>query len=158
MVNILRGSDIVELGIQIEINGRDFYNEAGRKIKDKRSKEIFKYLADEEEKHIATFMNILYRIKTYEPLESFPDDYFAYMNALASEYVFTQKNKGGEIAKNITSDKEAVELGVGFEKESVSFYEGMLKAVSDEDKKLVNELIEQEKDHLNKLLELKKNI
>ncbi len=33
MGNIFAGSEIVELGIQIEKNGRDFYNTLAKKIK-----------------------------------------------------------------------------------------------------------------------------
>lgn len=70
------------------------------------------------------------------------------MNALAGEYVFTQKDKGAEIAKKIKSDNQAVDMGIGFEKDSIVFYEGMKKAVPDYDLKVVNELIAQEQNHL----------
>jgi len=155
---IFAGSEIVELGIQIEKNGRDFYNTLIRQSKGKDTKEIFKYLAGEEEKHIATFRRILDKLEKYEPPESYPGEYFAYMNALASDYVFTQKDKGKEIAKNITSDKEAVDTGIGFEKDSILFYEGMRKVVPEYDHKVLDEMITQEQDHLRQLSDLKKGL
>ncbi len=155
---IFAGSEIVELGIQIEKNGRDFYNTLIRQSKGKDAKEIFKYLAGEEEKHIATFQRILDRLEKYEPPESYPGEYFAYMNALASDYVFTQKDKGKEIANNITSDEEAVEGGIGFEKDSILFYEGMRKVVPEYDHKVLDEMITQEQDHLRQLSDLKKGL
>jgi len=158
MANIFRGSEIVELGIQIEKNGRDFYNGLVKKTKNRKAKEKFKYLAGEEEKHIAIFQNLLDSVEKYEPPESYPGEYFAYMNALASDYVFTRKNKGGEIAKSIRTDKEAIELGIGFEKDSILFYEGMKKVVPEYDQKIVDELVAQEKDHLRQLSDLKKNL
>ena len=158
MANIFSGSEIVELGIQIEKNGRDFYDTLVRQSRNKKAKEIFKYLAGEEEKHIATFRRILDKLEKYEPPESYPGEYFAYMNALASDYVFTQKNKGEEIAKNITSDKEAVDSGIGFEKDSILFYQGMRKVVPEYDHKVIDELIAQEQKHLRQLSNLKKNL
>ena len=121
MSNIFAGSEIVEIGIQIEKNGRDFYNTLVGQSKNQKAKDIFKYLADEEEKHITAFQKILDSVHKYEPAESYPEEYFTYMNALAREHVFTQENKGGEIAKNIKSDKEAIESGIGFEKDSIIF-------------------------------------
>ncbi len=158
MGSIFAGSEIVELGIQIEKNGRDFYNTLIRRSKGKDAEEIFKYLAGEEEKHIATFRRILDNLEKYEPPESYPGEYFAYMNALASDYVFTQKDKGKEIANNITSDEEAVEEGIGFEKDSILFYEGMKKVIPEYDHKVLDEMITQEQDHLRQLSDLKKGL
>lgn len=158
MVNIFAGSEIVELGIQIEKNGRDFYNALVEQFKNQKAKETFKYLAGEEEKHIAVFQNILDSVHKYEPPESYPGEYFAYMNALARDYVFTQKDKGREIAKNVKGDKEAISLGIGFEKDSIIFYVGMKKVVPEYDHKIVDKLITQEQDHLRQMSELKENL
>ncbi len=158
MVNIFAGSEIVELGIQIEKNGRDFYNALVEQLKNQKAKETFKYLAGEEEKHITVFQNILDSVHKYEPPETYPGEYFAYMNALARDYVFTQKDKGREIAKNIKGDREAINLGIGFEKDSIIFYVGMKKVVPEYDHKIVDKLIAQEQDHLRQLSELKESL
>lgn len=158
MGNIFAGSEIVEIGIQIEKNGRDFYNILTEQSKNVKAKDLFKYLAGEEEKHIKVFREILEGVEKYEPPESYPGEYFAYMNALASEYVFTEKDKGKEIAQKIRTDREAVDLGIGFEKDSIVFYEGMKKVVPEYDQKVVDELIAQEQSHLRQLSELKKNL
>jgi len=158
MGNIFAASEVVELGIQIEKNGRDFYNTLVKQSKNQKAQDIFKYLAGEEEKHIAVFQKILSSLENYQPAEAYPGEYFAYMSALAGEYVFTQINKGEEIAKGIKNDKEAVEKGIGFEKDSIIFYEGMKKVVPDYDQKVVDELIAQEQKHLRQLAELKKKI
>lgn len=158
MGNIFAGSEIVEIGIQIEKNGRDFYNTLVRQSKNPAASGIFKYLAGEEEKHIAIFQNILSKTDKYEPQGLDADQYFAYMNALASEYVFTRKDKGEEIARKIKSDREAVDVGIGFEKDSIIFYEGMKKTVPGYDLKPVDELIAQEQNHLTQLIDLKSRV
>lgn len=158
MGNIFAGSEIVEIGIQIEKNGRDFYNTLEKKSKNQKASQIFKYLAGEEEKHIVVFQKILDSIGKNEPPELYPDEYFAYMNALASEHVFTKEDKGEEIAKTVKSDMEAVNMGIGFEKDSIIFYEGMKKAVPAYDLALVDELIMQEQGHLRILFDLKESL
>lgn len=158
MGNIFAGSEIVELGIQIEINGRDFYNTLAGKSKNQKAADVFKYLTAEEEKHIKVFQDILSKTEKYEPSGLGADEYFAYMNALASEYVFTRKDKGTEIAKTIKSDLEAVNMGIGFEKDSIIFYEGMKKTVPQYDIKIIDELIKQEQGHLRQLSDLKASL
>ncbi|MFC1666501.1 ferritin family protein [Candidatus Omnitrophota bacterium] len=158
MGNIFSGSEVVEIGIQIEKNGRDFYNVLSAQSKNEKAKDIFKHLASEEERHIASFQKVLDSVKKYEPQEAFPGEYFAYMNSLASEHVFTKKDKGIEMAKGAKSDKEAIELGIGFEKDSIVFYEGMKKVAPEHELKVIGGLIAQEQEHLKKLSELKNTL
>ncbi|MFH1201599.1 MAG: ferritin family protein [Candidatus Omnitrophota bacterium] len=158
MANIFSGSEIVELGIQIEKNGRDFYNTIAGQTRDPRIKKVFVFLKGEEEKHIIVFQEMLESVGRYEPPESYPGEYLAYMSALAVEYVFTQENKGNEIAQKIKGDKEAVDIGIKFEKDSVVFYEGMKKVVPISDHKAIDNLVAQEQSHLKQLLDLRASI
>lgn len=158
MGNIFAASEVVEIGIQIEKNGRDFYSVLAAETKSPKARDMFKYLAGEEEKHIAVFQNILDKTDKYEPQGLDADQYFAYMNALASESVFTQKDKGKEIAKKVKNDQEAIEIGIGAEKDSIVFYEGMKKAVPGYDQGVIDEVIAQEQDHLKQLLDFKASL
>lgn len=158
MGNIFAGSEVVEIGIQIEKNGRDFYTTLTKQSKNPKAAEVFKYLAGEEEKHIKAFQGILDKTEKYEPLGLDADEYYAYMNSLASDYVFTQKNKGEEIAKTTKTDKEAIDMGIKFEKDSIVFYVGIKRVVPEYDRKIVEELVNQEQSHLKQLLELRKKI
>jgi rubrerythrin len=158
MGEFFAGSEIIEIGIQIERNGRDFYNTLARKFGDMKVQEIFKFLSGEEEKHIKAFQGILEKTNKHKEQGLVSDDYFSYMNSLASGYVFTKENTGEDIARSIKSEMDAVEKAVGFEKESITFYEGIKKIVPDEDKRIIDSLIEQENSHLSQLTELKSQI
>lgn len=155
MGNIFSAPEVVEMGIQIEKNGRDFYSGAIALIKSDKPKDIFTYLAGEEEKHIMTFEAMLSDVKKYEPSEAYPGEYFAYLKALAKGYVFTKEGKGKEIAKNVKSQNDAIELGIGFEKDSILFYQGMKQIVLEDEHEVIQKLIEQEQKHLLKLYELR---
>ena len=156
MGNVFSAGEIVEMGIQIEKNGRDFYNGVAEKSTQDRTAKIFKFLAREEEKHITAFQNILEKVEKYEPPESYSGEYFAYMNALAGEHIFTQKDKGKQESAKILDDKQAIDLGIKFEQDSIVFYEGMKKVVPEYGQKIIDELIGQEQSHLKQLLDLKK--
>jgi rubrerythrin len=158
MANIFSSSEIVEIGIQIERNGRDFYNSLFDKSDNDKAKEIYKYLAGEEEKHISVFRDILDTVQKYEPAESYPGEYFSYINALADDYVFTKKNKGKEIAEKITNQNEAIDMGIKVEKDSILFYKSMKKVVPESQYGAIDDLIVQEEDHLKQLTDLKQTL
>jgi len=158
MGDIFSGSEIVEIGIEIEKNGRDFYNTLAGNIRDIKIQEVFKFLAGEEEKHIKVFQGILEKASQLKGEVIVSDDYFSYMNALASEQVFTKENTGSMAAHAIKTEKEALEKAVNFERESIIFYEGIKKIVAENDTKIVGFLIEQENMHLRQLTELQRGI
>jgi rubrerythrin len=158
MGDIFAGSEVVELGIQIEKNGRDFYNALVEKLEHPQIRDIFRFLAKEEERHITVFQGILAKLEGYHPAEAYPGEYFAYLEALASEHIFTKQGQGMLVAKQVTNERDAVERGIGFEQDSIVFYQGMKKVVPDFDQKVVEELIVQEENHLRKLLDLKRQV
>ena len=158
MADKYAATEIVELGVQIEKNGYQFYTILTKSAANDQAAEIFRFLAGEEEKHIATFREILNTVKRYEPQELYPDEYFAYLHELASEHVFTQVDKGAEIAKTITDDNEAIEVALKFENDSIRFFEAMKKVVLKDEHKLINQLIKQEKEHIEKLNLIKSSV
>ncbi|MFC1620825.1 ferritin family protein [Candidatus Omnitrophota bacterium] len=155
MGNLFSGPEVVEIGIQIEKNGKAFYDGVAKIAKSQKTKEIFGFLGGEEEKHIERFEGLLAQVKKYEPSEAYPGEYFAYLRALSEGYVFTKANKGAEIAKGITSEKDAIDAGIGFEKDSILFYHEMQKFVLGGEQKIIDKLLEEEQAHLRKLTELK---
>jgi len=156
MGNIFVGGEIVEIGIQIENNGRDFYNTLVKQSKDPKAQEVFRFLAGEEEKHIKVFLGILESTQKFAPQGLDAEDYLRYMKVLAKESIFTQKDRGEEIAQNTKSDKEAVGVAIRFEEDSIVFYVGMKKIVPEYDHKVIEALIMQEENHLKQLLDMKK--
>jgi len=151
MGDIFSGSEIVEMAVQIEKNGRDFYNKVSASSNNKDVKKIFEHLSMQEERHIKIFEDMLSAVKKYEPAEAYTDEYFGYMKALADEHIFTKEKKGDEIAKTVKDDAQAIELGIGFEKDSILFYHEMKSFVPESEHNIINGLIKEEQMHLKKL-------
>ncbi|MBN1354224.1 MAG: ferritin family protein [Candidatus Omnitrophica bacterium] len=150
--------EVIELAIQIEVNGKDFYEALATKSKNSKTKKIFSYLSEQEKEHIEKFTAILGSIASYEPKEAYPEEYFSYMNYLAGDKIFTQKGKGKELAQKVEDEKEAIEMGIEAEKYSITFYEAMKRLVPENDKKKVEIIMGEEKDHLKQLEELKEGL
>ena len=155
MGNIFKGGEIVKIGIQIEKNGYDFYNILAGSTKNFHAQGTFKYLAGEEKKHIASFEKLLDSVESYEPTETYLGEYQQYVKALAEEYIFTKANKGKETAGTASNEVDAIDMGINFEKDSILFYDEMKKFVPSSEHKAIDELINQEKQHLAKLSSLR---
>jgi len=158
MPNFFSPSEIVQMGVEIEKNGRDFYNAVAGLSKSAGAKKIFEFLAGEEDKHIKVFEDILSTVEKYEPPEAYTEEYFSYLRALSESHVFTKKNQGTEIGSKVKTDKEAINLAIGFEKDSILFYYEMKKLVLADSHKAIDRLVAQEQEHLKKLTELSQNI
>jgi len=151
----LSASEIVELGVQIEINGKDFYTALAEKATKPELKEVYVYLAGQETKHITVFENLLKTVESYQPAEAYPAEYFSYLNALASGHIFTEKNTGEKTANNIKTEAEALDLAIKLEKESITFYQAMIRIVPDTEHELIQSLANEEKSHLKQLMDFR---
>ena len=158
MGNIFSASEVIEMGIEIEKNGRDFYNGVAQVSNNPQAVKIFRYLAGEEEKHIDRFKYILREVKNYEPAEAYPDEYFAYLKVLSGGYIFTKEKTGSKIAETIKTDSDAIEMGIGFEKDSILFYHEIKRVVLEDEEKIIDKLIGEEQSHLIKLTELREQL
>jgi rubrerythrin len=158
MENQYSGVEVVEMGVVIEQNGRDFYNALSERSENKAAQLAFEYLAQEEEKHIRYFENILNQVQKSLDTEGSDSELYSYLTALASEHVFSEKNTGQEMARKVDNATDAINMGIRFEKESIQLFEKMREIVPDESKPIVQTLIEEEERHLQKLLDLKETV
>lgn len=158
MPRLFKGSEIVGLGVQIEKNGAAFYNAVAAKAKEEKAQKIFQFLEGEEKKHIQSFQKLSDTLEAYEPAESYPGEYHAYVRSLADGYVFAKSGTGAREATLANTDEEALTAALDFEKESILLYTEMKNFVSEHDGKVVDELLRQEKEHIRQLSEVKQSL
>lgn len=150
------GKEVLDMALRIEENGLRYYTDAGTASKSKDLKELFLALASEEGQHIKVFTDFK-KLLTDEPEASFDDEAeeaSQYLKAIADTEVFTNPHKGSDLAKKVKNEKDAVSLAIDMEKDSLLFYYELQKMIREKDKKIVENLIEQEKSHVRKLTEL----
>ena len=155
---VFSGKEVLEIAIQIEKNGYTFYSQAAKKVTDKTARELIEWLAQEEKSHIGRFEDILSSFNP-EELDMSPaefEEYSLYLKALADARVFTTELKAEEAAREVKSGKEAIDLAIGFEKDSLLFLHGIRMMVKGPDAVIVEDLQREEMLHLKKLVELKR--
>ena len=151
------GSEIIEVAVQIERNGYSFYKTLADSLNDKDIKELFTHLADEEEKHIKSFQSLYDSFKECKPDIADEEEYYNYVNMLASMNVFTKKEGIDEALSIIKDEKDALEMAIRFEKESIIFFAEIKNLVRESERDAVEDLICEEQKHLRRLLRILKS-
>lgn len=141
------GQEIIEIALRIEENGNAFYNAAAEMLKEHTdTKSLFLDLAEKEILHIAIFQKLAAKFDS-EDFDFNQDDASAYINHLADQHIFGKPDSGKELAKSITTPRQALEIAFKFENDSVSFYTELEKKARSDSKKLVHQIILEEMEH-----------
>ena len=147
--------EIFQVAIEIEDNGRVFYEKAREFVDDGEIKELFSYLALQEMEHKKTFSAMRSDLpdSSRETTLWDPDNETdQYLKMMADMNVFNKKESLEEKLKEIGDLPQALRLAIQFEKDSILFYmlmQDFTKATKGRDR--INGLIEEEKAHLREL-------
>jgi rubrerythrin len=153
--------ELMELAIQIETNGRRYFLEMAEKTENEKVREIFTYLAREEESHLDNFVTIRDKLSQKAEEIIVADEYttpemYGYVKAMFDGRIFPNLKSYDEIAGEIKNDEQAIYHAIGFEKDTIMFFTEILKMLGekDENRPLIEELIRQEKIHIARLFTL----
>lgn len=154
--------EVLQIAKRIEETGYQFYKEAAAKFEDEEIKEIFEYLALEEQEHIVTFQRIYDRVleksKEEKPVV-YEESVAAYLRALSETAIFNVRELTSKRVDDVYTAKEALLMGLQAEKDSILFYEEILKHTEVEIiQKTLKRLIREEIKHLHKFRNLIKDL
>jgi superoxide reductase len=108
--------------MRIEENGSSFYRYAVQIAKEEEAKEMFNWLAGEEDKHKIIFQGMLSKIEMRTPPESYPGEYGAYLHEYAdNNLVFKREVMDAEMAR-ITDTLSAIDFAIRRELDSTLYY------------------------------------
>jgi len=152
---IFNASEIFQFAIRIEENGVVFYREMAKKHENEKFTGLFNALAEEEIKHKEVFEKMVSEIEDYQPHESYPGEYFAYVRAYADSIIFNKEKLSDEIAK-INTPVNAIDFAIAREWESISYYQEIKGIVPEGQHVEIDKIIAQEREHFTRLSEAKK--
>ncbi|MFZ5968277.1 MAG: ferritin family protein [Bacillota bacterium] len=146
--------EILKIARGIEETGYKFYMDAAEKFGKDEAKEMFLYLAADEQDHIKTFQNLYDRIANDPSREEhvYEETMTAYLKAISETSIFHTRGITESGLANIATVRDALYIGIQAEKDSILFYEGILKNTKNEfTKKVLDRLIKEEVKHLHNL-------
>jgi rubrerythrin len=152
-----KASEILEIGIRIEENGEKLYRHATTLTDDPKLKDLLGFLAGEEIKHKKIFEEMVSKLETYEPPETYPGEYFAYLRAYADAIVFPPAAMEEEL-EDLYDIDEAIEFAMQREIESILYYIETRSIVPKSQGDQIDKIISEERGHYLKLVEVKKTL
>ena len=140
----------IKTAIQMEKDGYAFYKKASAQTSSDMGREIFDSLANDEQLHLEVFQklfedrinksewnNLVNSSKKYAEIDIFPKD--------------LQQIEG---ANPDTNELDAIKIAMDSEKDAIEYYGKIKEKTKEEDiKRIINEIIEQEKNHYSILQE-----
>ena len=142
----MKVKDVLTLAIRLEEEGERFYRELSEHY-DGKIKETFLELADQEKLHAEIFRKM--------SDQNFWDEVDSYLSGYAFYQVFPDTDE--ILKRKDLTLREVLEIAISVEKDSIIlYYELKDGLVNSDEQKTVKRIIEQEKEHLRKLLALKR--
>jgi rubrerythrin len=139
--------------VEIETNGKSFYETAAKKSADKAVREFFQELAGWESQHIVLFQKLLDELPTGAGTADIFDpqgEAEAYLRATADSHVFIKNKDIAGLVAECKSAHEILAVAMSFEKDSVVFYAAMRKVVAPNlGQEKIDRLIDEELKHIS---------
>ena len=147
--------EILKFAVRIEESGEEFYSQAAALAESGEAKQIFQYLAGQEREHKATFESMAAEANAASAQMSFSGDYQAYLEAYLDNILFPVDT----ISSRVTALNDIFNLlnfGIKSELDSILFYHESKRMLPASQHDVIDKIIEEERRHFIKLLELKK--
>jgi rubrerythrin len=153
--------EVFKVAIEIEENGRQFYEKASALAGSPETKKVFQELGAEEVKHKARFtelMNELPASTTGATVWDPDNEIDQYLKMMADMHVFRKADNVAVLLGSAGDQKAALKLAIQFEKDSIVFFAEMQTlAENAEGQAKIGQLVVEEQSHLRRLsLELRK--
>lgn len=128
----LNADEIFKIGVEIEKNGRAFYDAAASAVDHPGAAKLFSELSAWEIKHVELFESLRKNL----PVEARSGDDFDpasdtgnYVKDAADNHIFLKNADPAALARSCKNAVEALDLALTFEKDSVVFYTAMKKLI-----------------------------
>ena len=154
MGSVFNAAEIVDMGIEKENKRRDFYALVAENFDQSEVKDLFTKLRDWEETHVKKFTEIRDSVKGHEVRESREGEMKEYMDNVVDDRLYSDITPEG-FSEKIKTPLEAIERGMEFEKDAILFFSELLPHMESSNRDAVQKLINEEKQHLVYLSELK---
>lgn len=133
--------------IQLEINGRKFFNHAAEITQHEKGKKMFQFLAEEEVKHLETFSKLFSQILAGDDWKKFVSS-----RDVEGEAPLVTKLKDRLKSGEGKGETEALSIGMQLEMDAIQFFQ---KAAGETDdpvaRKIFFDIAEEEKFHYDLL-------
>ena len=157
MAVLFSAREIVEAAVEKEKKRKGFYSNVSEFSENEEMRDLFQFLTEEEERHVVAFLKIRDSLPEEPHRMEHTEEMRAYMDSLIDDRLYSEIDSEEFVQKAIDT-KNVFHLAIGFEKDAILYFREFLPYVTESERKVVEELIEQEKGHIRKLADMKKQM
>ncbi len=150
MTDPITADSVLATAIDMEQTGREFYIALAQGCGDPRVAGLCRQLATAEAEHATVFQNMRKRLPAQRRNLPLSEEQAIRAHAMVKEFVVPRPALVSEVGL-AGKLKDALNMAIQMEQDSVRFYEGVLRDAQPADAAVVNQIIDQEKSHLRNL-------
>lgn len=161
MIYGFNADEVFQIAIDIEENGKRFYEKAMDIVDNPDVKAVLGSLAKDEAEHLKRFTELkaqLPKTATEDTVWDPEHEMNQYLQMMADIHVFRSDLDVEKKLSQAKNPEDILKLGIQFEKDSIVFFVTMQDSTEEKKgREIIGQLINEEKEHLRKLsLELKR--
>ncbi|NIO49708.1 MAG: hypothetical protein GTN73_09790 [Candidatus Aminicenantes bacterium] len=139
--------DAIKGAILLEVNGRKFFNHAADITQHESGKKMFRFLAEEEVKHLNTFTDLFSQILGTKDWKEHISSH-----ELEGEAPLVEKLKERMKREEGKGETEALSIGMQLEMDAINFFQNAASETDDRvNKKIFTDICDEEKFHYDLL-------
>jgi rubrerythrin len=155
---LLSGEEVFALAMEIEKSGHAFYKTVAEAFDSPTLVELFEFLADQEIAHYRFFEKLSSSIPQLTIDAEEWEETSAYIKATTDSRFFVGEDRAIQLAKTATSPAHAIDLAIGFEKDTLLYFYELVKVTPPESRGAAEQIVEEEKRHVKMLSERKQSL
>ena len=148
---LLTGEEILAIAMRLEESGESFYKRAAHGATSASVRALFEELAVQEQYHRRAFqqMSSSAVADTLSPEQW--DQFQSYAAALLQQRFFSDPQHALSAATDAEDEQEALDAALGFERETIAFYEQLHGVVRHTEQGVIQRIIDEERHHIQRL-------
>ncbi|NLD72742.1 MAG: ferritin family protein [Chloroflexi bacterium] len=150
----MTGADVIDMAVQTETRGEQFYRQAAQAAEHPEARSLFEYLATEEARHRAVFSGLSAGIVAAEIDPQTWAEALLYIEATVDRAFF---RGAGAPLKEIPAGADEADLlrqAIAFEKETLLFFLSLHDLVQPNSQRLIDDIVREERSHVVSLAKM----
>jgi rubrerythrin len=147
----MTGADVIDLAVQTETRGEQFYRHAAREADAPEARQLFAFLAEEETRHRAIFSGLSAGVVASEIDPQTWAEAVMYIEATVDRAFFS--GAGAPLREIPAGAREAdlLRQAIDFEKETLLFFVSLRDLVQPASQRLIDDIVREERGHVASL-------
>lgn len=154
----LSEKEIFSMAMEVEKSGKAFYETVLAGTEDEEIKELFSFLAKQEENHYNFFKKLYNNAGSMNISGEDWDVISEYIKATTDSRFFLGEDKAIQAAKKVSGIENAIDVAISFEKDTLLFFYEIHNVTPQGSKEAAQSIIDEEKKHVLMLSKKRKEL